>query len=62
MNPSLSSQTCPSTLPYSTPCASLTPDELAAFDIGPSRTPANYDNDNDDEEAANDDEEMEDDE
>jgi hypothetical protein len=41
------------------PYASLTPVELAAFNIGSARAP---DNDNDEEEAANDDEEMEDDE
>jgi hypothetical protein len=37
--------------------ASLTLTELAAFGIGPSRAPADYD---DDEEVANDDEETED--
>jgi hypothetical protein len=40
---------------------SLTPAELAAFGIGPSRAPIGSDDDNDgDEEAANDGEEMED--
>jgi hypothetical protein len=43
------------------PYASLTLAELAAFGIGPSHAPAQYDNDDNDEEADND-EETEDDE
>jgi hypothetical protein len=46
--------------PVLDPYASLTPVELAAFGIDPSRAPADYDDE--DEEAANDDEETEDDE
>jgi hypothetical protein len=46
--------------PVLDPYASLTPVELAAFGIGPSRAPTDYDDE--DEEAANDDEETEDDE
>jgi hypothetical protein len=44
--------------PIPDPYASLTPAELAAFDISPARAP--NDDDDDDEEAANDKEEMED--
>jgi hypothetical protein len=42
------------------PYTSLTLAELAAFGIGPSCAPTNYDDDDDDEEPANDDEETED--
>jgi hypothetical protein len=45
--------------PVPNPYASLTPTELAAFGIGPTRAP---DDDDDDDEEANDDEETEDDE
>jgi hypothetical protein len=46
--------------PVPDPYASLTPAELAAYGIGPTRAPAgNDDNDNGDEEAANDDDETE---
>jgi hypothetical protein len=55
MSHSRSSLTCPSSHP------SLTPAVLAAFGIGPSRAPAGYGYD-DDEEAGTDDEETEDDE
>jgi hypothetical protein len=52
--------------PVPDPYASLTPTELATFDIGPSCAPAGYDDDDDDdddeEEAGDDDEETEDDE
>jgi hypothetical protein len=49
--------------PVDDPYASLTPAELAAFGIGPTRAPDDDDDDDDEEEeAANDDEEMEDDE
>ena len=51
--------------PVPDPYASLTPAELAAFGIGPSRPPAGYDDDDDDDDgdgAAADDEETEDDE
>jgi hypothetical protein len=49
--------------PVLDPYASLTPNELAAFGIGPSHAPAGNDDDDDgDEEEANDDEETEDDE
>jgi hypothetical protein len=47
--------------PVDDPYASLTPVELAAFGMGPSRAPAAADDD-EKEEAANDNEEMEDDE
>jgi hypothetical protein len=44
--------------PVPDPYASLTPAELAAFDIDPSCAPAGYDDD--DEEAGDDDDETED--
>jgi hypothetical protein len=47
--------------PVDDPYASLTPAELAAFGMGPSRAPTAADDD-EKEEAANDNEEMEDDE
>jgi hypothetical protein len=60
MSPSLSFQTCPSTPLVLDPYTSLTLAELAAFGIGPSRAPTDYDDDDDDEEPANDDEATED--
>jgi hypothetical protein len=46
--------------PVPDPYASLTPAELAAFGIGPSRASANYNDDIDDEEVDNMEEETED--
>jgi hypothetical protein len=48
--------------PIPDPYASLTPTELVAFGIGPSRAPAGYNDDDDEEEAGDDVEETEDDE
>jgi hypothetical protein len=48
--------------PIPDPYASMTPAELATFDIGPSRALAGYDDNDDDEEVGDNDEETEDDE